>query len=124
MPPVGRGATSRRNNKTNNVLHGTRPIFEHADIAMKAPDDDLRIRLGRLRSRGTRIRLKSFVGQVLKAAHKAGYVGRRTAPARGRLRPSTFGRRGGAAVARVRLFDPSRRGFIRTPSETRSLTMW
>jgi type IV secretory pathway VirD2 relaxase len=113
VPPVGRGATSRRNDKNNNVLHGTRPIFKHADTAMKVPDDDLRIRVGRIRNRGTRIRTKSFVGEVLKAAHKAGYVGRRTALARGRLRRSAFGRGRGTAAAAARLFDPSRRVIVK-----------
>jgi len=80
---------------------------------MKAPDDDLRIRLGRIRNRGTRIRTKSFVGQVLKAAHKAGYVGQRLASGRGRLRPSAFGRGRGTAIARARLFDSSRRVIVK-----------
>jgi type IV secretory pathway VirD2 relaxase len=113
VPPAGRSAASRRNNKNNNTLHGTRPIFHHAGIPMKTPDDDLRIRLGRIRNRGTRVRPKSFVGQVLKAAHKAGYVGRQTAPSRGRSRPSTLGRGRGIAVARARLFDPSRRVIVK-----------
>jgi type IV secretory pathway VirD2 relaxase len=113
VPPVGRSAVRRRNANNNNTLRGSRPIFDHADIPMKTPDDDLRIRLGRIRNRGTRIRPKSFVGEVLKAAHKAGYVGRRTTSARARLRPSTFGRGRGTAAARARLFDPSRRVIVK-----------
>jgi type IV secretory pathway VirD2 relaxase len=113
VPPVGRSAALRQNATNNNILRGTRPIFDHADTLMNSPDDDLRIRLGRIRNRGTRIRPKSFVGEVLKAAHKAGYVGRRTTSARGRLRPSTFGRGRGTAIARARLFDPSRRVIVK-----------
>jgi hypothetical protein len=113
VPPVGRSAASRQNDTNNNILHGTRPIHEHADTLMKVSDDDLRIRVGRIRNRGTRIRPKSFVGQALKAAHKAGYVGRRSAPSRRRLRPSTRGRARGTAAARARLFDPSRRVVVK-----------
>jgi len=80
---------------------------------MKVPDDNLRIRLGRIRNRGSRIRTNSFVGQVLNAAHKAGYVGHRTAPARGQLRPSTLGRGRSVAAARARLLDPSRRVIVK-----------
>ena len=80
---------------------------------MKFPDDDLRIRLGRVRSRGAHLRTKSFVGQVLKAAHKAGYVRQRSASDRGRLRPSTFGRGRGIAAAPASLFDPSRRVIVK-----------
>jgi type IV secretory pathway VirD2 relaxase len=80
---------------------------------MKTPEDNLRIRLGRIRNRGTRIRTKSFVGQVLKAAHKAGYVGRRTAHGRARSRSSTFGPGRATAIAGARLFDPSRRVIVK-----------
>ncbi|MFE0757020.1 relaxase/mobilization nuclease domain-containing protein [Inquilinus sp. NPDC058860] len=77
---------------------------------MSAPDDDLRIRLGRIRSRGSG-RRPTFVAQVLKAANKAGHVGpRSTRPPRpGR---SGFGR-GRLAFSRDRLFAPERRVVVK-----------
>jgi type IV secretory pathway VirD2 relaxase len=79
---------------------------------MRIPDDDFRIRPGRIRDRGARSRPKSFVAQVLGAAQKAGYVGRR----RGRPisgQPSRFGRGRAAAFTNARLLDPSRRVTVK-----------
>jgi type IV secretory pathway VirD2 relaxase len=62
--------------------------------------DDLRVRPGRIRQSRSGRSPKSFVGQVLKAANKAGGVG-----ARGRLgraRASTFGRGRGRALSAER----------------------
>ena len=73
-----------------------------------AGDDDLRIRPGRIGNRGARVP-KSFVGQVMRAAQKAGHVGRRFGPSRGR---STFGRGRAAAVA-AGLRSPSRRVTVK-----------
>jgi type IV secretory pathway VirD2 relaxase len=74
--------------------------------------DDLRVRPGRIRQSRSRRALKSFVGQVLKAANKAGGVG-----ARGRLgraRGSTFGRgRGHALVAERGLLSNARRVIVK-----------
>jgi type IV secretory pathway VirD2 relaxase len=77
---------------------------------MSKPDDDLRIRLGRIRSRG-RGRQPPFIVQVLKAAQKAGHVGPRSlrSPRPGR---SAFGR-GRLAFSRNRLFAPGRRVVVK-----------
>ena len=47
---------------------------------MKAHDDDLRVRPGRIGDRGGGRAPKSFVGQVMRAAQKAGHVGQRFGP--------------------------------------------
>lgn len=75
---------------------------------MSKPDDDLRIRPGRIRSRGRR---PAFIAQVLKAAQKAGHVGPRAShlPRPGR---SSFGR-GRLAFSRDRLFAPGRRVVVK-----------
>ncbi len=66
---------------------------------MTARDDDLRVRPGRIRDghRGGR-KPKSFVGEVMRAAKKAGHTGKGFGPRRGRGRPSTFGRGRRAAL--------------------------
>ena len=78
---------------------------------MRHPNDDLRVRPGRIgnRGRGT-ARPKSFVGQVMRAARKAGHTGRgfrREARNPG----SRFGRGRSAAMA-LSLRSPSRRVVI------------
>jgi type IV secretory pathway VirD2 relaxase len=74
--------------------------------------DDLRVRPGRIRQSRSGGSPKSFVGQVLKAANKAGGVG-----ARGRLgraRASTFGRgRGHALTAERGLLSNVRRVIVK-----------
>lgn len=59
---------------------------------MKSRDDDLRVRPGRIRD-------KSFVGQVMRAAKKAGHTGKRFGGGSKRSGRSTFGRGRRAAVA-------------------------
>jgi hypothetical protein len=60
-------------------------------------DDDLRIRPGRIRSRGGGAP-KTFIGEVMRAAKKAGYTGKRFGGTAGPRR-STFGRGRGAALS-------------------------
>jgi type IV secretory pathway VirD2 relaxase len=49
----------------------------HEEIALSPRDDDLRIRLGRLRDRGGHARRPdTFIGEVMRAARKAGHVGK------------------------------------------------
>ena len=59
---------------------------------MTSRDDDLRVRPGRIRD-------KSFVGQVMRAAKKAGHTGKRFGGGKRRGRISTFGRGRRAAAA-------------------------
>jgi hypothetical protein len=54
---------------------------------MKTHDDDLRIRLGRIRNRGTRY--KGFFAEVRSAARNEGYIGARLrSPRASRSNPS------------------------------------
>lgn len=81
----------------------------------KGQDDDLRVRPGRIRSRGARARPKSFFAEVRKAAQKAGYVGRRLrSDKRSRPKRSTFGRGRGVGLHRGMLFGSSRRVVVRS----------
>ena len=65
---------------------------------MRPGDDDIRIRSGRVRSRGD-ASSKRFVGQVLRATEKAGGVSRRVASS---SRSSTFGRGRSASLRAAR----------------------
>jgi len=73
-------------------------------------DDDLHIRLGRIRDRGNARRAKPFIAQVLAATEKAGGLHRRS---RRNVRDSAFGRGGAASVAAAR----------RLTERTRSVTV-
>ena len=77
---------------------------------MSERDDDVRVRLGRIRNRRVG-KPKPFVHQVLRAAKKAGSgeVGRRRLTGGGR---SGFGR-GRAAFSRSRLFSPQRHVIVK-----------
>lgn len=76
----------------------------------KSDDDELRLRPGRIRSGGARARPKTLFAEVLTAARKAGYVGKRLPTyRRGSLRRSTFGRGRGVGL---------RSGLLRALSAT------
>jgi type IV secretory pathway VirD2 relaxase len=64
---------------------------------MTRRDDDLRVRLGRVRGRGDG-NPKTFIGEVMRAAKKAGYTGKRFGGTAGPRR-STFGLGRGAALS-------------------------
>jgi type IV secretory pathway VirD2 relaxase len=72
-----------------------------------ARDDDLRIRLGRIRSRGSRSR--PFIGQALAAAERAGGLAH---PAR-KARAGKFGRGRAASLSASHLTDRSRRVVVK-----------
>ncbi len=79
---------------------------------MTSDDDDLRVRPGRIRDSGRSARPKTFIGQVLKAAQKAGHVGVRSGWAgKGRGR-SSFGR-GRGVSARAWVFSNRRRVVVK-----------
>ena len=79
---------------------------------MSQHDSDLRIRPGRIRDGGRRaLRPKSFVGQVMRAARKAGHTGKGFGRS-GRGSSSCFGR-GRAAGLALRLRSPGRRVAIK-----------
>jgi len=72
---------------------------------MTSRDDHVRVRPGRIRD-------KSFVGQVMRAAKKAGHSGKRFGGGKKRGRISTFGR-GRRAAAALNLRSNSRRVVIK-----------
>ena len=79
---------------------------------MKQLDDDLHIRPGRIHDHGRGARQpKTFVGQVMRAARKAGHTGRGFGPGN-RNTASGFGRGRVAALA-LSLRSPSRRVVIK-----------
>ncbi len=68
---------------------------------MSDRDNDMRIRPGRIRNKGTSARkAQSFVGQVMGAARKAGHTGYKLGGPKGRGRGSQFGRGRFAGAAR------------------------
>lgn len=71
-------------------------------------EDDLRVRIGRIRSRGDQ-RGRPFVAQALAAAEKAGGLARAS---EARTRNSTFGRGRVASVAAARLLNDRTRGVV------------
>lgn len=75
---------------------------------MSTRDDDLHIRLGRIRSRGTQ-RTRPFIAQALAAAEKAGGLARAS---RSRAQRSAFGRGRAASLAAARLLTDRSRGVV------------
>jgi hypothetical protein len=75
------------------------PLLQ-TSIAMKVRDDEINLRPGRIRhgNQGVK-RPKSFVGQVMRAAKKAGHIGESFAPGRAGAVRSRFGRGRRAALA-------------------------
>lgn len=79
---------------------------------MKPRDDELRVRPGRIRDKGPKAaRPKSFVGQVMRAARKAGHTGKGFGRERG-SNGSRFGRGRSASLA-LSLWSPSRRVVVK-----------
>ncbi|MFT8797205.1 relaxase/mobilization nuclease domain-containing protein [Zymomonas mobilis] len=79
-------------------------------------DEDFRVRPGRIRSKGSSARPRSFLAQVLHASRRAG-GGSSGSPGKGksygpRSGPSTFGR-GHSRFGRSRLFDAHRRVTVK-----------
>ena len=79
----------------------------------KGQDNDLRVRPGRIRSRGAGARPKTFFAEVLKAARKAGFVGPRSRSGGRVSKHSTFGRGRGAALRSSGLFASTRRVVVK-----------
>ncbi len=80
-------------------------------IAMSIRDDDLRVRPGRIRHSPSG-QAKSFVGEVMQAARRAGHTGRNFGQRRSTGGSSRFGRGRAASVARS-LRSPARRVIIK-----------
>ena len=78
---------------------------------MSARDDDLQVRPGRI-GHGRGGQAKSFVGEVMQAARRAGHTGRGFRPRRSTGSGSRFGRGRAASLARS-LRSPMRRVVIK-----------
>jgi type IV secretory pathway VirD2 relaxase len=72
-------------------------------------DDDLRVRIGRIRDKGSARRAKPFIAQALAAAEKAGGLHRRSG--RG-ARSAAFGRGRAASLAATRLMTDRARNVV------------
>ena len=93
---------------------------------MSQRDNDLRVRPGRIRDRGrSSSRPKSFVGQVMRAAKKAGHVGDSFGRGKGGASRSHFGRGRRAALSLVTPLDLTARGDegARGPSPRHALSL-
>jgi type IV secretory pathway VirD2 relaxase len=93
---------------TKSSLQAPSPCMERWTLPMTTRDDDLRVRPGRIQpgNRGGK-RPQTFVGEVMRAAKKAGHVGSSFRSSQGRIR-SRFGRGRRAAVS-IRLRSNARR---------------
>src|SRR5260370_325361 len=91
--------TSKRNAKHFSTLSAI-AILAHRGTSVSRRDDELRIRLGRIRDRGRNSRrTDSFIGEVMRAGKRAGHVGESFGGGPGGARRSRFGRGRGAAVS-------------------------
>src|SRR5258708_16183581 len=100
---------SKRNAKHFSTLSAI-AILAHRGTSVSARDDDLRIRLGRIRDRGRNSRRPdTFIGEVMRAAKKAGHVGESFGRGTGGAHRSRFGRGRGAALS-LSLRSGPRRG--------------
>jgi hypothetical protein len=102
---------STENNASDSALvsnHRTWPSI------MNTHDDDLRVRLGRIRNRGSHY--KGFFAEVRSAARNEGYIGPRSRSSRvSRPSPSYFGR-GRSAALRLRSGPGSDAGYAGGPA--------
>src|SRR5271157_5568233 len=85
---------------TISTIRAPSPPFSEARAAMTTRDDDLHVRPGRIRhgNQGAK-RPKTFVGEVMRAAKKAGHRGKSFGRSGGSAGRSTFGRGRRAALS-------------------------
>src|SRR5260370_462147 len=90
---------SKRNAKHFSTLSAI-AILVHRGTSVSRRDDDLSIKLGRVRDRGRNSREPdTFIGEVMRAAKKAGHVGEGFGRGTGGTHRSRFGRGRGAALS-------------------------
>src|SRR5260370_37781612 len=90
---------SGRNTKHFSTLSAI-AILAHRRTSVSRRDDDLRIRLGRVRDRGRNSRRPdTFIGEVMRAAKKAGHVGESFGLGTGGAHSSRFVLGRGAALS-------------------------
>src|ERR1700680_5017599 len=102
------------NSATISMLRAPSPLLHRASATMTTRDGDLRIRPGRIQhgNKGAKPP-KSFVGEVMRAAKKAGHTGKNFRGAGGGKGRSTFGR-GRPAALSLSSRSPGRRLVIMT----------
>src|SRR5260370_42106814 len=89
----------RRNTKHFSTLSAIANLA-HRGTSVSRRDDELRIRLGRIRDRGRNSRRPdTFIGEVMRAAKKAGHVGESFGRGTGGAHRSRLGLRRGAALS-------------------------
>src|SRR5260370_17632971 len=99
---------SKRNAKDFSTLSAI-AILAHWETSVSRRDDDLRIRLGRIRDRSRNSRRPdTFIGEVMRAAKTAGHVGESFGRGTGRAHRPRFGR-GRVAAPSLFLRSGSRR---------------
>jgi hypothetical protein len=92
------GASNRYANRFN-ALTAIAKLTQRRTV-LSTRDDDIRVKLGRIRDRGgARRNPDTFVGEVMRAAKKAGHVGNGFGRATGPSHRSRFGRGRGAALS-------------------------
>src|SRR5579872_5313755 len=112
MPYEVFGWLLSRKRQRYQITQRHRSRYDACFAVMSHPNDDLRIRPGRIRDKGGgSARSKSFVGEVMRAARKAGHTGKGFGR-EGRNSSSHFGRGRSAALA-LSLRSPSRRVVIK-----------
>src|SRR6266853_1742944 len=90
---------SGRNTKHFSTLSAIANLA-HRGTSVSARDDDLRIKLGRIRDRSRNSRRPdTFIGEVMQAAKKAGHIGEGFGRGTGGAHRSRFGRGRGAALS-------------------------
>src|SRR5258708_7061986 len=95
----GPAGAFKRNTKYFSTLSAI-AILAHRGTSVSRRDDELRIRLGRIRDRGRNShRPDTFIGEVMQAARKAGHVGESFGRGTGGAHRSRFGRGRGAALS-------------------------
>ena len=112
------GCAVRRKKSTQNNASDSALVSNHqrGSPSMNTHDDDLRVRLGRIRNRGSHY--KGFFAEVRSAARNEGYRSR--SPRVSRPNPSYFGR-GRSAALRLRSGPGSGAGYAGGPSPRRGL---
>src|SRR5258707_2236095 len=95
----GPAGAFKRNTKYFSTLSAI-AILAHRGTSVSRRDDELRIRLGRIRDRGRNShRPDTFIGEVMQAARKAGHVGESFGRGTGGAHRSRFGPGRGAALS-------------------------
>jgi type IV secretory pathway VirD2 relaxase len=99
VPSHSPAGASNRHSKHFNTLGAIAKLTQRRP-PLSRRDDDLRIKLGRIRDRGGgRRKPDTFIGEIMRAAKKAGHVGNSFGRGPGHSQRSRFGRGRGATLS-------------------------